>query len=47
MTKETQFLGNLFPSNPVLMPIIGAVKEKYNLPELYPLDNQNRAGVAY
>ncbi len=39
MSKEAQFLGSLFPSHPVLIPIIEAVREKYKLPYITPDDD--------
>ena len=32
--KETLFLGTLLPSHPDLLPIVQAIREKYNLPEI-------------
>jgi hypothetical protein len=37
--KEAQFLGSLLPSHPNLIPIIQAIREKYNLPEISPDDD--------
>jgi hypothetical protein len=37
--KENKFLGALLPSSPDLLPIIQAVREKYNLPEINPDDD--------
>lgn len=37
--KENEFLGTLLPSHPDLIPIIEAVREKYNLPEISPDDD--------
>ena len=34
--KETQFIGALMPSHPDLQPIIQAIREKYQLPEVDP-----------
>lgn len=34
--KESKFLGTLVPSHPDLIPIIQAIREKYNLPEISP-----------
>lgn len=36
--QENKLLGALLPSHPDLLPIIKAVRAKYNLPELYPDD---------
>lgn len=36
--KESKFLGALLPSHPDIAPIIQAVREKYNLPEINPDD---------
>ncbi len=37
--KESKLLGALLPSHPDLVPIIEAVREKYNLPEIFPDDD--------
>ena len=37
--KESEFLGELIPTSPDLFPIIQAVREKYNLPEINPDDD--------
>ena len=34
--KESQLLGTLLPSLPDFIPIIQAIREKYNLPEISP-----------
>jgi hypothetical protein len=34
MSKEAQILGDLLPSHPDILPIIEAIREKYNLPEI-------------
>jgi hypothetical protein len=36
--KESKFLGTLLPSHPDLIPIVQAMREKYNLPEISPDD---------
>lgn len=36
MSNEAEFLGNLFPSHPDLLPIIQSIREKYGLPEINP-----------
>ena len=37
--KESQLLGTLLPSQPDLIPIIQAIREKYNLSEINPDDD--------
>jgi hypothetical protein len=37
--KETQLLGTLLPSHPDFIPILQAIREKYNLPEISPDDD--------
>lgn len=37
--KESKFLGALLPSSPDFLPIIEAIREKYNLPEISPDDD--------
>jgi len=37
--KESKFIGTLLPSHPDLTPIIQAIREKYNLPEISPNDD--------
>jgi hypothetical protein len=37
--KETKFLGTLLPSHPDFFPIIYAIREKYNFPEISPDDD--------
>lgn len=37
--KESQFLGTLLPSHPDFLPIVQAIREKYNLPEISPDDD--------
>ena len=37
--KESQLLGTLLPSHPDFIPIVQAVREKYNLPEISPDDD--------
>jgi len=37
--KESKLLGTLLPSHPDLIPIIQAIREKYNLPEISPDDD--------
>jgi hypothetical protein len=32
--KESQFIGTLMPSHPDFQPIIEAIREKYQLPEV-------------
>lgn len=39
MSKEAELLGALLPSSPDYAPIIQAVREKYNLPEISPDDD--------
>ena len=34
--KESQFIGTLMPSHPYFQPIIEAIREKYQLPEVDP-----------
>jgi hypothetical protein len=34
--KESQFIGTLMPSHPDFQPIIQAIREKYQLPEVDP-----------
>jgi hypothetical protein len=36
--KESRFLGALLPSHPDFLPIVQAIREKYNLPEIRPDD---------
>lgn len=36
--KESKLLGTLLPSHPDLIPIVQAMREKYNLPEISPDD---------
>jgi hypothetical protein len=37
--EEAKFLGGLLPSLPDYLPIIEAIREKYNLPEISPDDD--------
>jgi hypothetical protein len=37
--KETELLGTLLPSHPDFIPILQAIREKYNLPEISPDDD--------
>jgi hypothetical protein len=37
--KESQLLGTLLPSLPEFIPILQAIREKYNLPEISPEDD--------
>jgi hypothetical protein len=37
--KESEFLGTLLPSHPDFLPIVQAIREKYNLPEISPDDD--------
>ncbi len=37
--KETKFLGTLMPARPDLIPIVEAMRKKYNLPEISPDDD--------
>lgn len=36
--QEAKFLGGLLPSHPDYLPVIEAIREKYNLPPMYPQD---------
>jgi len=38
--KESQFLGTLLPSHPDFLPIEQSIREKYNLPEISPGDEE-------
>jgi hypothetical protein len=37
--KEARLLGTLLPSHPDFIPIVQAIREKYNLPEISPDDD--------
>jgi len=37
--KESKFIVTLLPSHPDLIPIIQAIREKYNLPAISPDDD--------